>query len=226
LLEVDAQLPHQRFIERLGQTFDLADSIRISAVHEQAPTVEALPANTDRQAVKEAYQRERAAITRSALQSFADDDSGRMRFPRVRPEMTLEEAMAPEPYAIFYVAQQRNIDYRIRDLHASTRSALADLSPKLARLAALDEVLADPLSTAVRRSFAAVPRLLRRRFDALLANYHSSEPEPSIARERWLQALGRLRTEMQGLLLAEIDARLLPTLGLIEAVDEHDNNDD
>ena len=79
LLEVDAQLPHQRFIERLGQTFDLADSIRISAVHEQAPTVEALPANTDRQAVKEAYQRERAAITRSALQSFADDDSGRMR---------------------------------------------------------------------------------------------------------------------------------------------------
>lgn len=227
LLEADVPLSHQRFIERLGQTFDLADSIKISAVHEQVTAVAAPPASDDKQAVKEEYQRVRAAIERSARQSFVvTDDNARMRFPQVRAEMTLEEAMAAEPYLVFYVAQQRNMDYRIRDLHTSTRDALTALSPKLARLAALDAVLAEPLSTAVRRSFAAVPRLLRRRFDTLQAAYHNSNPEPTVARERWLLTLGQLRTEMQGLLLAEMDARLLPTLGLIEAMDELDDHDD
>ena len=103
LLEADVPLSHQRFIERLGQTFDLADSIKISAVHEQVTAVAAPPASDDKQAVKEEYQRVRAAIERSARQSFVvTDDNARMRFPQVRAEMTLDEAMAVESYLVFY----------------------------------------------------------------------------------------------------------------------------
>ena len=227
LLDADAQLPHQRFIERLGQAFDLADSIKISAVHEKRSGATVTPLTADVDAVKAEFQSVRTAIISSAVQSFAPGAAAsRTRFPQVRTDMTMDEAMAAEPYLVFYVAQQRNVDFRIRDLHASTRNALSDLSPKLAQLAALDAVLSVPLSTTFRRSFGAVPRLLRQRFETLLENYRRGEPKTSDARERWLQTLGQFRVEMQALLLAEIEARLLPTLGLIEALDEHDDKDD
>jgi hypothetical protein len=227
LLGADAQLPHQRFIERLGQSFDLADSIKISAVHAKRCDEVEEPLTADLDAIKGEFARVRASIVSGAVQSFVPSDAAtRTRFPEVRVEMTLEAAMQAEPYVSFYLAQQRNIDFRIRELHASTRDALAALSPQLARLAALDAVLADPLSTTVRRSFATVPRLLRRRFETLLDEYQKKRPEPSSAREVWLQSLGELRVEMQGLLLAEIETRLLPTLGLIEAIDELNDNDE
>jgi hypothetical protein len=227
LLDADAELPHQRFIERLGQSFDLADSIKISAVHEERVEATVTPPAADKDALKDEFQRVRASIVSSAVQSFAPGAGGlRTRFPEVRAEKTLEQAMAMEPYLSFYVAQQRNIDFRIRDLHACTRDALADLSPQLARLAALDAVLAEPLSVPARRSFAAVPRLLRQRFATLQEDHSKDQSDPSRARERWEQSLGQFRVEMQGLLLAEIETRLLPTLGLIEALDEIEENDD
>jgi hypothetical protein len=227
LLDADAELPHQRFIERLGQSFDLADSIKISAVHEEKIEATVTPPVAGKEAVRDEFQRVRASIVSSAVQSFVPDVGGiRTRFPKVRAQMTIEEAMAVEPYLSFYVAQQRNIDFRIRDLHASTRDALADLSPQLARLAALDAVLADPLSAPARRSFAAVPRMLRQRFATLQEDHRGDKSDPSNARERWEKSLGQFRVEMQGLLLAEIETRLLPTLGLIEALDDIEENDD
>lgn len=227
LLDTDVELPHQRFIERLGLSFDLADSIKISAVHDQRLQATGTPPVAGKQAVIDEFQHVRASIVSSALQSFAPGEGGsRTRFPRVRAQMTLEEAMAVEPYLAFYVAQQRNIDFRIRDLHASTRDALTGLSPQLARLAALDAVLADPLSAPARRSFAAVPRLLRQRYAKSQEDHNANKADPSTVRERWEQSLEQFRIEMQGLLLAEIETRLLPTLGLIEALDDIEENDD
>ncbi|CAA0101888.1 Uncharacterised protein [Halioglobus japonicus] len=227
LLDADVQLSHQRFIERLGQSFDLADSIKISAVHAKKIEATETPPEAEKDAVKDEFQRVRASIISSAVQSFEPGASGmRTRFPELRAETATAETMSAEPYLAFYVAQQRNIDFRIRDLHAATRDALTTLSPQLARLAALDAVLADPLLTPARRSFIVVPRLLRRRFDTLLEDLHSDNQDESNTRERWEQSLAQFRQEMQGLLLAEIETRLLPTLGLIEALDELNDNDD
>lgn len=227
LLDADAQLPHQRFIDRLGQSFDLADSIKISAVHEDTMTTTVMPHEAKKEAVRDEFQRARASIVSSAVQSFAPDQGAtRTRCPIARAEMTLAEAMAVEPYLTFYVAQQRNIDFRIRDLHVSIRDALAGLSPQLARLAALDAVLAAPLSLPARRSFAMVPHLLKQRHARLLEEHNATKSESSTARERWEQSLGQFRVEIQGLLLAEIETRLLPTRGLIEALDDIEENDD
>lgn len=227
LLDADAQLPHQRFIERLGQSFDLADSIKISAVHEDTMATTVIPHEAKKEAVIDEFQRNRASIVRSALQSFAPGQGAtRTRCPIARAEMTLAEIMAVEPYLTFYLAQQRNIDFRIRDLHVSIRDSLAALSPQLARLAALDAVLAAPLSVPARRSFAMVPRLLKQRHARLLADHNATKSDSSRARERWEQILVQFRAEIQGLLLAEIETRLLPTLGLIEALDDIEENDD
>ncbi|MCB1687191.1 MAG: DUF3348 family protein [Halioglobus sp.] len=227
LLDADAQLSHQRFIERLGQSFDLADSIRISAVHEKRFAATGAEPDAPEDTIKDDYQRARSAIVNSAVQSFAPEASAMgTRFPEARAGKSIEEIMEVEPYLNFYIAQQRNVDFRIRDLHTSTRKALAERSPKLARLAALDAVLAEPLSVPARRSFMVVPRLLRQRFTALRDEHHRAAPDPANARQCWEQTLQQFRREMQGLLLAEIETRLLPTQGLIDALDEleeHDN---
>lgn len=106
-------------------------------------------------------------------------------------------------------------------------------STPLARLAALDEALRDTLSVAIRRRLAVIPQLLGQRFDALLREQgerrndagpadHAELPTAETW-EQWRQPggwLGRFLQDMQGLLLAELELRLLPVLGLIEAVDE------
>lgn len=223
LVGTDAAASHKNFTERLGQLFDLPDSIRISAVHDRKPAATFEPSATSREAVKEEFLRARASIVSSALGRFAPGGGGslRLRFPVASAEMTVEQAMAPEPYLAFYAAQQRDIDVRIRNLQAATRDALAGISPGLARLAALDAALADPLAAQARRSFAAVPRLLQRRFEFLLEEYRQAIAGQAHSPDLWEQTLGRLRDDMQGLLLAEIETRLLPALGLIEALDEH-----
>jgi hypothetical protein len=222
LVGADAAVSPKNFAERLGQLFDLPDSIRISAVHGQKPTVTFEPSTTSRGAAREEFLRVRAAIVNSALGRFVPGGgSMRLRFPVATAEMGVEETMAPEPYLAFYSAQQRDIDFRIRNLQAATRDAVAGFSPELARLAALDAALADPLAAQARRLFAAVPRLLQRRFESLLEEYRQAIAGQAHSPGLWEQTLGQFRDDMQGLLLAEIETRLLPALGLIEALDEH-----
>jgi hypothetical protein len=227
MLDADVQVSHQRFIERLGQSFNLADSVKISTVHEQQIKELTTTPDVEKAAIKDEFERVRASIISSVVQSFEPGPASvRTRFPELRAEMTTEESMSAEPYMTFYVAQQSNIDFRIRDLHASTRDALTKLSPHIARLAALEAVLADPLLTPAKRAFVIVPRLLRRRFETLLEDHLGDKAEEPGVRERWELTLAQFRQEMQGLLLAEIETRLLPTLGLIEALDELDDNDE
>ena len=61
-----------------------------------------------------------------------------------------------------------------------------------------------------RTLLGTVPDLLQPRFEQLLSAAPES-PDP---------ALAQFKTEVCDLLLAEVDIRLLPTVGLIEAIDD------
>ena len=88
------------------------------------------------------------------------------------------------------------------------------VSSQLARLSALDSALGDPLGSWSRQCFAAAPSLLGKRFIQLHRQCCSTAGETG----NWPLLLQGFCTEMRETLLAEIDARLLPALGLIEAV--------
>ena len=216
------QAPPRNFSERMGQLFDLHDSIKISAVHARA-TATFEPTGVSREAVRADFLRARATIVNSALQSFTPGGGQtRLRFPTVTAQISLEATMTCEPYLAFYAARQRAMDFRIRDLQAATREALSGLSPRLARLAALDAALGEPLSTHHRHFFAAVGDLLRQRIEHQIEQYRRAA---ELHEERlWAATVAQIRADMQGLLLAEIETRLLPTLGLIEALDEQDED--
>ena len=74
-----------------------------------------------------------------------------------------------------------------------------------------------------RKSFAVIPKLLAVRFEQLLRE-HSNKQDSQLDGEAWLH---KFRTEMQGVLLAELEVRLQLVQGTIEAIheDQHEQAD-
>jgi hypothetical protein len=127
------------------------------------------------------------------------------------------------PYRHFYTARQREVELRTRQMHTRARDALTGHSPRLARLAALDAALHKAISAHNRSLFAAVPRLVETRFMQLWDDLVAAIPNPGERTAACADLHARMRREMLALLLAEIDTRLLPAQGLVEALDEHND---
>jgi hypothetical protein len=122
-------------------------------------------------------------------------------------------ALAPttdyEPYRRHYVAQQREMELRVGPLRAQLRAELALGAPNQRQLAALDAAFDDTLAEREARLLASVPLLLSKRF-AHLRRVHEAPASPA-----WLATFSH---EVQTVLLAELDLRLQPALGLLEAL--------
>ena len=131
------------------------------------------------------------------------------------------------------LAHQRTMTERIGALRADVRLALTNQSAALGQLAALDAVMDDALAAREKHVLSQVPALLERRFDKLRRTHaadatHAAPPgieEPggdtaadaaTAAPPPWRIACGR---DMQDVLLAELDLRLQPVHGMIEALD-------
>ena len=110
----------------------------------------------------------------------------------------------------------------LRPFRLQVREVLARTSRTLAKLAALDAVFDKSLCERERQLFSTLPALLAKRFERLRQAHQPSpadtpdtvNPLSSETPPAWLTRFGQ---EMQAVLLAELDARLEPTLGLIEA---------
>ena len=214
----DAALSPGQFSRRLGQLVDLADSISISTVHARLHRLPFEPTGASRQGILDEFLRVRRSMIRSVIASCAGQPgASRIRPPAIATDLPAEAETAVAPYLQFYAAHQRDIDPRVQRLHADVRHAAAGLSPELAQLGALDEVMTNTLSRHRRTFFAAVPRLLRRRIRQGLEECQQTRPDSRTGATLWGRFQLQLRSEMRALLLAEIETRLLPVIGLIEA---------
>jgi hypothetical protein len=118
------------------------------------------------------------------------------------------------PFRRWCVGVQQNMDSTLSPLREQLRTAVAKRSPALARLAALDAVLAQALAPREQALLALLPVLLEKHFLRLrpvqppgtAASGHAAPNPP------WLD---RFRHDMRQLLLAELDLRLQPSLGLL-----------
>jgi hypothetical protein len=95
-------------------------------------------------------------------------------------------------------------------LRRRLRSSLADRSAALAKLAELDIVMEQVVGAQERALLATVASRLEPRFDALRGAPADAPVQPG----PWLE---QFRQEMRALLLAELDLRLQPVEGLLEA---------
>jgi hypothetical protein len=146
-----------------------------------------------------------------------------MALPIPKPDATLEEACAYEPYRRHCCALQRDMELSVCSLRARLRDQVAKAAPRLTQLVELDAALDAILCERESKLLQTLPSQLETRFDELLqAHQHKllaaqqeDQPELWMKPDAWL---ARFCHELQTVLLAELDLRLLPTLGLIEAL--------
>lgn len=226
------------FSERLGRLIDIGESMKLSAFHDrlQGVMVET-NTNTKNQASaspKEEVLRIRLLLVKSVVESFVPSDgSARVELPVLKAGIPLEQLATFEPYQRFYLSHQREFEYKLQRLQSRVRGIMSVLSTDMAQLVALDEVIRNTLLPHTRKSLTVIPKLLGKRFDFLLQEYltqhegaaeeiKQSQPNDEILR-MWTQPnawLDKFLKEMQALLLAELELRLLPVMGLLEAIDE------
>ncbi len=237
---VDAAESKPDFAERLSQWLDLSDAITLHAVQNaSAASSSAAPScgqSVAAVAVEEEYARVRTALVNSITTRCSSTiGETRVKLPPPQPDATIDIAAANQPayqsayqppyqpFRRLHLAQQASMEASVRELRSSVRQALARASAPLRQLAALDEVLDNTLCVHEHQLLATVPLLLERRFEQLLkahqqpladtrqADSPAARPPPA----EWLSDFCR---ELQGVLLAELDLRLQPTAGLIEAL--------
>jgi Protein of unknown function (DUF3348) len=194
--------PAKEFAEKLGQWVGFADAIGLHGIHNAG----AVDLSRTKSAVAlvstakpdDEFAKVQAKLEASIRTSFASN-----------ADLFGDETITYAPFRKFYLAHQRDMALNVRKLRIKARARLADASGALKQLATLDAAFEGILVEREKKLLATLPPLMERRFQQLQAE----RPRP----EGWLACFGQ---ELQTVLLAELDLRLQPTLGLIEAFNE------
>ena len=248
LIALDVDLSHQDFSQKLGQLLTFSDSITLSGMYEKLSRLQFQPDTAlQASAAKNEFLRVRQLLMGFIVKSFAEGDAlVRVRYP-APPESGIagmdlsekDQQALYESYRVFYVSHQREMDLKLQTLSAAIRKLMSGLSDDLAKLSLLDKTMSEMLAPHKRKFFSAVPALMGKRFEHLLQEQHQlqlaikrneeqidkekndgansrvQDPVETAAIPNWYP---KLRGEIQQLLLAELDIRLQPALGLVEAI--------
>jgi hypothetical protein len=192
----------QDVVERLADLIDLSDAFTLSEQLRSLPRLRFStaagndPANTA-QAIKTHFVQERSAMMAAIVQKSTPGPDNRL----------LGMAM-PDSFDVlqrFYTLQQSEMEHQVLKLRLHLREAMRGISRETEQLLVLDAALADAVGRETRHALAALPRLLHKHYVRL-------KPEP--------EGYPQFIRAMQNLLLAELDTRLQPLIGLVEALDE------
>lgn len=224
-----AEIPasRQSLAERLGDWLDFKDALALfSALNAQAAADGGTTASATAIAgARHACKRVRAALAESiASDGVSQPGKARIELPVPTAQDTAEEAADFEPWRRYYLAHQRDMNANIGALRATVRAALARRSPALAKLAALDAVMDQALAERERALLATVPALLEQRFGQRLDAHRAAVADSQAADDpaAWMGPGGWLAgfcAELKAVLLAELELRLQPVTGLLEALD-------
>jgi len=201
-----ATRPQSSVGERLGAWLDWTDAIALSQALNQTPAWSPPAAPAARRAGTRAQgatalARVRDDLSRAILQDpvIQADDS--------RPAADLADIRRAAQ------ARQRAMAAAIGPLRAQLRGLLATTSPAGAHLAALDATLEAALAEQERHQLAAVVQRLER---------HVQQAQAAAANAWRTRALHTVRQ----VLLAELDLRLQPAQGLLDAMSAGDTQGD
>ena len=222
---MDAAQAGTAFAEKLGQWMGLGQAITLHGALNATAVAIKTPAPV---ALSGALGAEFARVREGleiGISTPANPKAARGRGGMPTPDLLLpiEMPSAFEPYRRFYLAQQRDMELATGPLRAKARDVLARTSSPLKTLATLDAALDSILYDRESKLLGHVPGLLEQRFSQLL-KAHQLKLESSGLTDNpayWMHAggwLARFRTDLQTVLLAELDLRLQPTVGLIEAL--------
>lgn len=219
----EAETTRQDFAEKLSVWMGVFDAVTLHAAHQSLKTV--APAAAEPLARKladlEAHFHQVRAVLAKAITASEGPGEGARKARHPQYQADPAPAPAPEatvdfaPYRQRYLDQQRTMELMIGPLRAHVREVVSAASPSLRQLAALDAVWERMLAPREQKLLATVPVLLKRRFERLRAS-QPREDMPVLWRQPggWLDSFGKTLHEV---LLAELNVRLEPVVGLMEA---------
>ncbi|MEK7345635.1 MAG: DUF3348 family protein [Pseudomonadota bacterium] len=222
--------------QKLGDWLNFRQAIALHGVLNPDGQAEPAPAHMRRTAAMtgEALTRHvdkvRAQLAQSIAQG-APPGSGlaRIEMPPAELDEPIEPKTAFEPYRRFYAAHQRQMENTLQTLRAQVRAQLGKRAPHLQPLAALDAAFENILSEREAVLLTKVAKLHEKRFVQALKLHIKQQAEAAsevmaggetataVHPTAWLMPL---RQAMRAALLAELDTRLQPTLGLLEAFNQ------
>jgi hypothetical protein len=211
--------PKYDFGERLGQWLDFSDALTLFSVlnTEAGSGTPIASTNSDLPA-------QLARVRRNLSDSIHNDgvfstEPARIPFPTPLPNALPESAADFSPYHRYYLAHQRDMNSAITALRTNARKALAGQSAEGKQLADLDAAFEKFLFTRERNLLSNIPIMLGKRFDqryaehrAALADNTTDDPTTWTQPGSWLEAFCH---DAQTALLAELELRLKPVVGLI-----------
>lgn len=229
-----AQPPAQPDVaEQLSQWLGPVDAVKLSralhaieALPQEAAAAEQPGAPLDVRALAIFFEK-----TKTELAALLTAGIAPTKPLRARADNTLAQAPDPQMEAEFsahgprYLDLQRQMDTRLLALRAQVRHALTKGSVALRQLAALDTVMEQMLGAREQRMWASLPGQLERRFAHQHRKHQQRLQTRGAADEplRWRQPGGWLwafEQDLQALLLAELQVRLQPITGLLEAAQQ------
>jgi hypothetical protein len=227
LASVEVETSKQDVAERLGGWLGVYDAITLHAAHQSINTVDEKKQSNERLArpvaLEEEFHRVRSALVKSITASGAAPASGKQPGKPVRPpEAATEADVGYAPYHRRYLDQQRQMALRIDTLRAHIRQAITKVSPQLGQLASVDAVMEQMFGGREKKLLSTVSVLLERRFEHLRKTHQlgpgaaQQQDDPALWRQPggWQDVFGK---ELEEVLLAELELRFQPVVGLIEA---------
>lgn len=137
----------------------------------------------------------------------------RRKIGRYGEEVEPGDSVTAETYLNAWLVLQRKVAASSRQLRDKVRKAMKEHNQDLARLAELDSVFDHTMASYTAQCFSHVSKVLEQRFQTLQTPSESPHDTGLTPDER----LHRYCEDAQNLLLAELDVRLEPVLGLLEA---------
>ncbi len=209
------------FAEQLAHWVSFTDAIALGAVQAPANTTKpdsgAAPGAVDASLLETLLQARAVLIAPIFQRENPHPNHGPKLAHSPLPSPADTEGLAPaiafEPYRRYYLAHQRNIDAGVAPWRARVRAVLHKASSALQQLAALDAAFETILSERESKLLAKIPALLQKRFVSLLQNQEPGAPTAPTD-NAWQIRFGQ---DLQAVLVAHLDLRLQPTLGLLEA---------
>ena len=204
--------------QTLGDWLNFRQAIALHGLLENEATTAPSLAHTQRaasispQALASHVEKTRTQLAASVLYG-PPAGSGLARIDMPPPELADPPDLktAFEPYRKFLSAHQRQMESTVRNLRAQLRLQLSKRNAAGSQLAALDAAFESILSEREAALLAKVNKQLEKRFVKALKAHLQAPEDPA----RWLSPLHQTFRQT---LLAELDTRLQPALGLLEAL--------
>ena len=218
----------QTFAESLSRWVAWTDAISLSGALGAATatgTGDVLAASSARaDSVLGQLQRLRKELTESVANDsiLSGANWGKSRPAAVAPGAAQINDAAEFDFAVYrrsFSAHQRTMEERIAALRAAVRAVATEHSPSLRQLAALDAAMETAVSVHQRRVTVNLPLLLEKRFTSVQRPLQNAAMSKGLASA---SASGKPPASygqtLQAVLLAEMEVRLQPVEGMIDAL--------